>query len=56
MLEDLGYVNGDIHQSFLHALTAKVNDAADYFDAERVLVMGRLPRNREGDSSSTEGS
>ena len=46
-VEDLGYVHGDVHQSFLHALTGKVNVAADYFDAERVLVMGRLPRNRE---------
>eukprot|EP00439_Symbiodinium_sp_Y106_P022759 s1352_g2.t2 len=38
--EDLGHVHGDICKPFLSALTSKVNEAADYFDAERVLVMG----------------
>ncbi|CAE7177754.1 unnamed protein product, partial [Symbiodinium pilosum] len=39
-LQDLGYVNGDVCKPFLRALTYKVNETADYFNAERVLAMG----------------
>lgn len=38
--KDLGYVNGDLHRPFLEALTSKVTEAAEYFNAERVMAMG----------------
>ncbi|CAE7255035.1 unnamed protein product [Symbiodinium natans] len=40
MAVDLGHVHGDLCEPLLAKLTSKVNEAADYFDAERVLVMG----------------